>query len=456
MKILVVDDEKNMREMIRDVLQHDGHRVFLAASGEEALVLAKETGPDVILLDLKLPGIDGIETFRRLKKQELTMPVIMITAHGTVERAVSAIKEGIFDFIIKPFDIAKLKNTLLKSQEMLDFIATTNFSRPSCPATANQNIIGESPQIRSVLDIVAKVADTDATVLIQGESGTGKELVALALHHMGQRKNQPFVSINCAALPETLLEAELFGFEKGAFSGAIAQKIGKIELAEAGTLFLDEVGDMPLAMQAKVLRVLQEKNFSRIGGNKNIVANIRIIAATNKNLPAAMSTGNFRPDLYYRLNVIPIFLPPLRDRPVDIPQLIEHFLKKYANHYRKEIPPLSTAQLANLLRYPWPGNIRELKNTLEKIVLLGPITLPESGPEEARSLQGERIFSKQNPITVPSLKEGTELAQRNLIIQALKIAKGNKVEAAKLLKISYKTLFNKIHELNVQIQLDFE
>ena len=455
-RILVVDDEKNMCELLSDVLAAEGYAVETCGNGAAAIKAGTRRAWNAIILDLHLPDMDGRDVLKALREHRVTAPVIIITAHGTIDAAVQAMRQGAFDFIVKPFDIERVKAGVAKAQEAVGLISAATRSCPTFARSvlAEQHIVGESHKLAEVMEIVAKVAHSNATVLIQGESGTGKELVAQAIHYNGARKDEALVPINCAALPETLLESELFGFERGSFTGAYSRKIGKFEMADGGTLFLDEVGDMSLAMQAKLLRVLETKAFSRVGGTEPIQVDVRVIAATNKYLEKAVAEERFREDLYYRLNVIPISLPPLRERKEDIRALGEHFIDKYCSENGLEEVRFSDETMRRLEEYDWPGNIRELQNVVEKGVVLGEAYAWPQGAPVPRP--GAALAPAPESGEVASLRRVTESAQREAIIRAIRKTAGNKSEAAKLLGIGYKTLFNKINELGIEFSTTVE
>ncbi|MDZ7347050.1 MAG: sigma-54 dependent transcriptional regulator, partial [candidate division KSB1 bacterium] len=371
--ILIVDDDKNICKMIEASLRKERkYEVSTALSGEACLKLIKEDLPDLVLLDIQMPGIDGIETLKRIKEEEPRLPVIMMTAHGTIERAVNSMKLGAYDFLTKPFARERLlvtvQNALLNSSLQKEVSELRSELKNKY---GFHNIIGQSGIMQDVFRAVEKVVNSNVTVLIQGESGTGKELIARAIHfHSKTRANKPFVAVNCSALPESLLESELFGHEKGSFTGASGRRIGKFEQADGGTIFLDEIGLMTPATQSKILRILQEREFERVGGNELIKVNVRVISATNKDLEEEMKAGNFREDLYYRISVFPIKLPPLRERKEDIPLLAAHFLKKFNEQEGKHIEGISPDALELLMAYNWPGNVRELENAMERAVVL--------------------------------------------------------------------------------------
>lgn len=445
-RILIADDEKNMLWALDRALKKEGYNVILASDGKKALELFKETTPSLVLLDLKMPEMNGLEVLKRIKELNSNIPVIMITAHGTTESAVEAMKMGALDYISKPFDIEELKIIIRKA---LDYKSLTDevYYLKEKLKDKTENIVYQSEKMRQVLNIVNKVAPTDATVLILGESGTGKELVANTIHEKSNRNNGPFIKINCAALPETLLESELFGHEKGAFTGATVTKPGKFERAQGGTIFLDEIGEISQGMQVKLLRVLQEKEFERVGGTKNIKADIRIVAATNRDLKKMVDEGDFREDLYYRLNVIPIFIPPLRERREDIPVLIDYFIKKYSIQMGKNNVIITKQALDKMEQYDWKGNIRELQNIIERCVILtsnGKIDL-DILPDE---IKGSK--SKLNGFILP--KEGISLEQveKELILQALKMTEFNQTKAAQLLGITRHTLLYRMEKYNIR------
>jgi two-component system NtrC family response regulator len=425
--LLIVDDEKNYLLVLKELLREAGYEVIIAQSASEAIQVFQETDLDLVITDMKMPGMNGMELLDFLKEKDLHLPVIMMTAFGTVEKAVEAMKKGAYDYILKPFDnevliraVAKglalgrvMRQNRLLSQELKDKFGPTD-------------LIGNSLRLRQVRDLIAKVAATKATVLISGESGTGKELVARAIHFTSPRKDKPLVSVNCSALTETLLESELFGHEKGAFTGAVVQRKGRFEFADGGTLFLDEVGEMSPSVQVTLLRVLQDREFQRVGGNKTIKVDVRVITATNKDLKEEIRKGHFREDLFYRLNVVHIEVPPLRERKEDIPLLIRYFLERFAREMnKKEVPALSPEGLAALLAYDWPGNVRELENMLERAIILSPNPV----------IQLEDLpFTSIIPAGA-KLNEVLELIEKKMITQALAITGNVQTHAAELLGI---------------------
>lgn len=478
-RVLICDDEKNMRRVLQDILADDGWTTEAVASGEDLLKLIDEGQQyDAIIVDLSLPGMNGLEVIENLKERGVESGMVVITAYGSVDAAVQAMQCGAVDFLIKPFDNLRIKGTLRKIRESRGLIDDIKISMPSLVGANNLPLpmVGQDPRLTSIFQLVKQIASTKTSVLIHGESGTGKELVAQAVHFNGNRCHMPFVPVNCAALPETLLESEFFGHERGAFTGAHAKSHGKFELANQGTLFLDEIGDMPLSLQVKLLRVLQEQRLTRVGGEKEISIDVRIIAATNQNLEEMVKLKMFREDLFYRLNVIPVHLPSLRERKDDIPHLIEHFTIKFAQRHHMPRLVMSDKHLESLTNYPWPGNIRELQNAVEKATVLQDpaalVAITQSNTHHTPSSTLNKMSSYSQSTFEPAenqslinlgeedqirnLNEVSADAQRAAVIRALKICKGNKSEAAKQLGISYKTLFNKIDDLEIQISTNVE
>jgi len=437
-KILVVDDEENHRLMLKIHLEEAGYDVVEAENGVEALNII-ETGKEsffAMLLDIKMSVMDGLTVLSKLKEKKVKLPVIMVTAFNNVRTAVETMKLGAFDFITKPVDIKLLLKTL-------ENISKSTFL--DTKASEDEKFIFDGvyteESFKEVIELLKMVSPTDASVLIYGESGTGKELVAKAIHKNSKRKDYPFLAINCAALNENLIESELFGHEKGAFTGAFTLKRGKFEVADKGTVFLDEIGELPLTTQAKLLRVLQEKEFERVGGTKTIKSDVRIIAATNRDLQEMVKSGNFREDLYFRLNVFPIKLPPLRKRKGDIPLLVDFFIKKYANSFDKILKGYTDEFIEKLMGYNFYGNIRELENIVSRAIILAKteILTADLLPE----LKNDQELKDDAPLDI---KEN----EKNLIIKALAETGGNKSQAAKILGISRKTLHNKIKEYNIE------
>ncbi len=443
--ILVIDDEKNIREALRQALKMEGYTVITAENGEEGLEKLKSLSPDAVILDLKMPKLSGMDFLRQMPSR--TTPVIVLTGHGGLDEAIETMRLGAYDFMVKPPDLDKLVLILGRAleekhrqqrQETLETLVNERYQF--------ENIIGVAPTFQAVLNQVRQVASTDATVLLTGESGTGKEIIANAIHINSPRKQGPLVKVHCAALPETLLESELFGYEKGAFTGATARRKGRFELADGGTLFLDEIGEVSPLVQVKLLRVLQEQSFERIGGEETIHVNVRIIAATNKNLKAMVEKGQFREDLYYRLNVVHIELPPLRERREDIPLLVDYFLRLYAERHRRSIEGIHPKALRLLESYPWPGNIRELQHTIEKLVIFAkkPVIDETDLPE---SIVQQRTHQE---IVLP-IGISLEEAEKRLIFATLDATGGNKSKAARILGIGRKTLLRKLESYGVAI-----
>lgn len=436
-KILVVDDEKSMRDSMHMLLK-DRYDVFLAASGKEAIRIVKKNSIDLALLDIRLPEIDGIEVLKIIKGIDDSIEVIMVTAVIMVGKAVEALRHGAYDYITKPFDIQSLTEQVGKVMEKRALLKENLSLRKLIESDYQfEKIIGKTPEIREIFKVIDDIARSNSTVLVTGESGTGKELVARAIHNRSPRKDKLFVAVNCAAIPENLLESELFGHEKGSFTGAFDRQLGKFEIANNGTLFLDEVSSLPLAMQAKLLRVIQEKEIERIGSQKPLPADVRIISATNSNLRAEIKDRRFREDLYYRLNVIPIHLPTLRERKEDIPLLANHFLQKYNREFGRKIKGITREAMGFLKSYFWPGNVRELENLIERLVVLtkgeyiGTVRIP---PE----IKGD--FPVE---TVPSdikLFKAVKQFEAGFIRQALEKTGGKKGKAAKMLGIHRNTL----------------
>ncbi|MFQ5638856.1 MAG: sigma-54-dependent transcriptional regulator [bacterium] len=441
--ILVVDDDKNICKMIEINLRKEKiYEIKTSTNGEACLKTIRESVPDLVLLDIQMPGIDGIETLKRIKEEEPLVPVVMMSAHGTIEKAVQSMKLGAYDFITKPFASDRLlitvSNALINSSLKKE---VDELKRELKDKYQFQNIIGQSGVMQEVFRAMEKVVNSNVTVLIIGESGTGKELIARAIHfHNKRRGSNAFVAVNCSALPESLLESELFGHEKGSFTGATNRKMGKFEVAHNGTIFLDEIGLMTPATQAKVLRVLQEREFERVGGNELITVDTRIISATNKNLEEAIKKEEFREDLYYRISVFPIKLPALRERKEDIPLLSAHFLTKYSAREEKEIDNISPDALQLLMAYHWPGNVRELENAIERAVVLAnpPEITAKDLPTSIRSLGEKKIYESDN-----KLSSWIEKLEEEALRQALLECEGNISQTAKKLGIGRATIYRK-------------
>ncbi|HEX3015344.1 MAG TPA: sigma-54 dependent transcriptional regulator [Desulfobacteria bacterium] len=447
-KILVIDDEKNMRWALERALKAEKYELYQAEDGRSGLETALTLKPDAVILDLKMPGMDGLSVLSELKAKEPDIMVIMITAHGSTASAVEAMKRGAYDYINKPFDIDELKLVVAKALEVGQLRSKVQTLESEISERYSfHNIVGKSQAMQHIFDLVERVSDTTATVLIQGESGTGKELVARALHYAGERKHGPFIQVNCAALPENLLESELFGHERGAFTGAIAQRQGRFELAHGGTIFLDEIGEINPHIQVKLLRVLQERAFERVGGQHTLRVDVRVIAATNRDLTQEMREGRFREDLFYRLNVIPIRMPSLRERKEDIPLLVDHFLHKYDQKGR--ITGISPAALKALVNYAWPGNIRELENTIERMAIVspGPVIEHADIPPE---LMERAVSGKKMIVTLPDEGINLEELEQNLLAQALELAQGNKTKAARLLGLTRHTLLYRLEKYGLR------
>ncbi len=453
-RILVIEDKESMLAMLRQTLEAEGYRVSTARDGAEGIRKLSAERIGLVLTDLKLPKKDGFAVLQAARQEAPTMPVIVMTAFGTIETAVRAVKEGAYDFLTKPFDTGHL---LVLIRRALDAtrLATENIllreelaERVGVPV-----IIGKSGPLVEITDRIRKVAPTNATVLLHGESGTGKELFARAVHFLSPRKDAPFVPINSAAIPRELLESELFGHEKGAFTGAEARRLGKLELAHTGTVFLDEIGDMDTALQAKLLRVLQEQVIERVGGERQIPVDLRVIAATNKDLEKAVADGRFREDLFYRLNVFPLTIPPLRDRREDIPALAQHFLGKFAAEVRKGPLTIADEAMDLLRKLAWKGNVRELENVIERAVIYaegGTIRPKDLGVSESLILEA---LAEQIPLDGPLhavTDAAVRIAESRRIRQALRQTGGNKSRAAELLQVSYKTLLTKIKEYRLE------
>ena len=444
--VLVVDDDRTGRETLTEAVAEMGYAVASAAAGPEALDVLRQKEIDIVLTDLKMPGMDGLELLKRAKLIRPDVFVILVTAFATVDTAVAAMKSGAYDYIMKPIDLRQLRVLLDRATQSRDLLIENELLKDRLGEKYDfSNIIGGSAAMRKVYDLIRQVANTNAVVLIEGESGTGKELVANAIHSNSGRRDQPFIKVNCAALPETLLEAELFGHERGAFTGAIEQRKGRFELADAGTLFLDEIGDLSPGTQAKLLRVLQNYEFERVGGTKTLHVDVRVIAATNANLAERVQQDRFRQDLYYRLRVVPILVPPLRERPEDIPLLVTHFVKFYSERNNKDVRGVS-AEAANVITiYPWPGNVRELQNCIENMVVLsaGPMLGPELLPTE---LQQTTVARDQAGFPIGlSMRQIEEKAIR----ETLASVGGNRMRAAGILGISLRTLHRKITEYGI-------
>ena len=444
-KILVADDEKSMREFLDIMLRKEGYKVSLASNGEEVLKLIEKDIFDLALLDIRMPKLDGIAALKKVKALSPETIVIIITAYASADTAIKAMKEGAYDYITKPFKVEEIKliikNALEKKNLQRENILLKQVVRDRYHF---ENIIGQSPKMLELYDLLEKVSPTKTNILIAGESGTGKELVAKAIHYNSPRKDKPFVTLNCGAIPEPLIESELFGHMKGAFTDAIATKKGLFEVADEGTIFLDEISELPLMMQVKLLRVLQDKEFKRVGGTEDIRVDVRILSATNKDLEEAVREKRFREDLFYRLNVIQIRIPSLRERKEDIPLLTNHFLKKYAEDLGKHITQVSPEVVRILIHYDYPGNVRELQNIIERAMALE--TTQELTAQNLKSYLEEQLPLKKGPFDLEIPKEGIDLEkvvedlERTLLLKALERTKGIKKKAAELLHINFRSM----------------
>jgi two-component system NtrC family response regulator len=444
-KILVIDDDSSFRRVLEYNLQEEGYEVSVAVTGEEGLVQFEKLKPALVITDMKMPGMDGVQVLKAVKERSPDTLVIIITAFGTIDVAVEAMKAGAYDYITKPFNREELKLVVRKALQHINLSEENRQLREELTERVDfRNIVGISREMEKVFDIVRRVADTDATVLITGESGTGKELVAKAIHSLSSRRTAPFIPINCAAIPRELLESELFGHVKGAFTGAVKDKDGKFLLANGGTLFLDEVGDLPVALQPKLLRALQEKIVEPVGGNRQQKLDVRVVAATNLDLEKAIAQGGFREDLFYRLSVIPVHLPPLRERKQDIPVLLKHFSAK---HGGKEIDFEHDAFDA-LMIYPWPGNVRELENTVERLLIMrvGDTICLEELPEKIR---GDRKHGEKPVINLPNEGYSLEQLEREVVVEALERNNWNQTTAARFLRIPRHILIYRMEKYGI-------
>lgn len=473
--VLIADDEPNIRFLLSELMRREGYRPVEAANGVEAVEFAQESRFDIAILDIRMPKLDGMQALEKLLEINPDLIAVMITAHGTQETALQALEAGAYDFFSKPFDINEVRVVVRRAMEKIQLLQLVRDMREERLAQyAFDNIIGQSKPMQEVFQLLGRVTGNDVTVLVTGESGTGKELIAAALHHNGPRAEKPFVKVNTAAIPETLLESELFGHEKGAFTGAVSQKIGKVEAANGGTLFLDEIGDMSLPLQAKLLRVLQEREIERVGSTKTLPVDIRVVCATNRDLQKMVDDGSFREDLYYRINVLPIYLPPLRKRREDIPLLIEHFIQYYNPRLGKHVSGFSQGALAKFVDYPWPGNVRELENMVQRTMLLAqgqtitvediPAVLQTAAlrtPIPTAGRGGVEGLAEDHPLReldlsvllddedfstplAEKLALLTDHVEKYLIKVALAKTGGHRQESADLLGISRKFLHNKM------------
>jgi two-component system NtrC family response regulator len=453
--VLIVDDEKNYTRILGAVLEEEGFETLTANSGPEALEILEGSDVDLVLTDMKMPLMDGIQLLEKIKTRDSELPVIMMTAHGTVDKAVEAMQKGAYSYILKPFDNDRLIIYVRKAVAMFRVIKENRDLRNAVSSQYSfGNIIGKSKVMQQVFDTIRKVAPSNATVLIEGESGTGKELVAKSIHFNSPRREKPFVAVNCSALVETLLESELFGHEKGAFTGAVSMRKGRFELADSGTLFLDEIGDMSTGLQVKLLRVLQEKVFERVGGTKPIAVNIRVIAATNRNLKEEMKKERFREDLYYRLNVVHIALPSLKQRQQDIRLLLDHFIKKYADERKHSVPVTGIDPDVERLfyEYSWPGNVRELENLIERLMIMSPggVITPADLPKSFKETAHDDLYLESVPADA-KLYDTLTMIEKTMILRALKKTGYIQSRAAELLGIGKSGLNQKIKKYNLDI-----
>lgn len=467
-RVLIVDDEELIRASLKSAAKEEGYEAFLAENGHEALQLVEEIYPELVLLDLKLPDMNGIDVLKKIKNLNENILVIIITGYASVESAVKAIKLGAYDYIKKPFKADSIKLILKLALDKLKLDREVQwFVRSQQEEYGFENIIGESPKMQEVFLLLKKIVRYDSpTVLVRGESGTGKELVARAIHNMSERASGPFIEIDCASMPTSLLESEMFGYEKGAFTDANRSKPGLFEESDKGTLFLDEIGDMDPVLQKKMLRVLEEKTFRRVGGLRPIHVDFRLIAATNKNLESMVSEGKFREDLYYRLNVMPVVLPPLKEREEDVLLLSKYFIAKFNKAYRKRVEYISKQAQGLLINYAWPGNVRELRNAIERIMIVHDIKeiMPEHLPEEILSKSASKFLQIPSVIDgrIDLPEEGVDFARviegfsfearKRLISQALGRTKGNKSQAAKILGLSRSALGRQIKKIKEPYQ----
>ncbi len=467
--ILIIDDDDQLRKSFKKLLNEEDYAVLGAASGEAGLEAVKSQIPDLVILDMRLPGMNGFDTFKAIHEIEPKLPVIIMTAYGTTETAIEATKMGAFDYILKPFEVPDMLSVIRQALDAGRFMRSP-VDMDAAPAKASKEaLIGRATPMQEVYKAIGRVSPTDATVLIRGESGTGKELVARAVYQHSLRSEKPFLVINCVAIPETLLESELFGYERGAFTGAAHRRVGKIEQANRGTVFLDEIGDMPSSIQAKILRLLQEKSIERLGGKDAIPVDVRIIAATNRDLESAISEGRFREDLYYRLKVVTIWLPPLRDRHGDMSLLTEYFLTRFSAEMGMDNPGITEQAKAVLSHYPWPGNIRELANTVQKTLIFnrgGAIDAEQISqaitgkvPSNGKATDGEEEAlvkwirkSLTSKADVERFDSCMERFGRLIVAEALSVTGGNRSQAARLLGLSRPTLYSKIEKYGLKFK----
>ncbi|EHM37419.1 acetoacetate metabolism transcriptional regulator AtoC [Hafnia alvei] len=458
-RILIVDDEKNVLRMLNTVFSQEGNQVFCADNGQDALVIFEQERPDIVLMDIRMPTMNGLEALQRMREKWLDTPIILMTAYAAVETAVEALRLGAFDYVIKPFELDELKLLINRALQLRNMKQEINIlHRELSDSYHCDKILTNNPKMMELCRTIAKVAQSHANVLVTGESGTGKELIAKAIHYNSPRSKQPFIKVNCGALPESLLESELFGHEKGAFTGAQMQRQGLFERAHQGTLLLDEIGEMPLNLQVKLLRVLQEQEFERVGGSQTIKIDVRIVAATNRDLSDMIEQGEFRRDLYYRLNVIHLYSLPLRERPEDILLLARYFLQKFSAENNKDIIGFDVSAIRMLENYPWLGNVRELANAVEHAVIMStgymifvddlPIGFKQEMIQDAAVVENSPKMAERLDKPM-KLKESLKQYEKEIIERALAIYQGNRIDTAKALGISRRALMYKLQEYSI-------
>jgi nitrogen regulation protein NR(I) len=465
-KILVVDDERNVLRAFEEILSARGHDVVAVRGAEDAMSRLKDADSDLVIMDICLPGMNGLDALARIKQLQPSLPVIVMTGRSTTSTAIEATKRGAFDYQLKPFEPSEMLDTIAKALEAARLMKGRVALNPEIPLPSADAIVGHSPAMQQLYKAIGRVAPTDATVLIRGESGTGKELVARAIYEHSPRSQMPLMVVNCAAIPDTLLESELFGYERGAFTGAASRRIGKFEQAHRGTIFLDEIGDISVTVQAKILRILQERTFQRLGGNETIQTDVRVLCATNRDLEKAIAAGSFREDLYHRINVVAIQLPPLRDRRDDIPSLVDYFLNRCARAAGIERPPLAPEALESLTRYSWPGNVRELEHLVQRLMIFsggytiqvqdlpwaqGPNAASGSDEESYRQLVRTYLDSCNGEHAYAGFVERIE---RLMIVEALRRSGGNQTRAAQLLGLPRPTLHAKMQKFGIHERTD--
>jgi len=448
-RILIVEDETSLREVLKILLEDEGYETISASDGQDGIRRIQEDIFDIVITDIKMPRADGFEVLKKVKEISPTSIVIMITAFGTTESTIEAMKLGAYDYIHKPFKIDEIRLIVNKAFEKKRLSEEISVLREKVQATYRiENIIGKSPKMQELFRLIPKVAQSSSTVMITGESGCGKELIAAALHNLSPRKNKNFVTINCATFPEGLLETELFGHVKGSFTGAVQNKEGLFEIADHGTILLDEIAEMPLSLQPKLLRVLENGIFRRVGGVADITVDVRVIAATNRNLADAIAGGSFREDLFYRLNVIPLHMPPLRERTEDIPLLLDHFFRKFSGGTKH----LSSDALRILMKFPWKGNVRELENMVERVVLLteGDVILPDDLPEEFFMVPRKGTGLPEVDEDGVDLEKIMEEIEKDYLLKALTKSNGSKTDAAKLLNLSFRSFRHRLYKYGIK------